>query len=80
MLEYKRPQTLGNFFTCYKKLSFGAHECKSEGISGPNVCGNHGSHNSMVPLMKHIRTLNGERRLTQKLQRLWYLRGMLQKL
>ena len=30
-------------------------------------CGNHGLHNFMVPLMKHIRTLNGERHLTQKL-------------
>ena len=36
----------------------------------------------MVPLKKHIRTPNGERRLTPKIevQRLWDLRGMSQKL
>ena len=71
MLAYKRPQTLGNFVTCYKKLSFNPHEGKDRGISGPcgkcALCGNHGSHNSMAPLMKHIPTPNGERRLTQKL-------------
>ena len=32
-----------------------------------SLCGNHGSHNSVVPLMKHIRTLDGKRRLIQKL-------------
>ena len=31
------------------------------------LCGNLGSHNSMARLMKHIRTPNGESRLTQKL-------------
>ena len=55
MLAYKRPQTLGNFGTCYKKPSFGPLESKDGGISGPcgkcALCGNHGSHNSMVPLM-----------------------------
>ena len=71
MLAYKRPQTLGNFVTCYKKLSFGPFESKDGGTSGP--CGkcalydNHGSHNSMVPLMKHIPTPNGVRPLNQKL-------------
>ena len=71
MLAYKRPQTLGNFVTRYKKLSFGLLEGKDGGISGPcgkcALCGNHGSHNSMVPLMKHLRTPNGVRPLTQKL-------------
>ena len=71
MLAYKRPQTLGNYVTCYKKLSFGPLEGKDGGISGPcgkcSLCGNHGSHNSMVPLMKHISTPNGVRPLTQKL-------------
>ena len=71
MLAYKRPQTVGNFVTCYKKLSFGPHEGKDGGISGPCVkcalCGNHGFHNSMIPLLKHIRTPNGVRPLTQKL-------------
>ena len=43
MLEYNRPQTLGNFVTWYEKLSFGAHKCKGGGIAGPNVCGNHDS-------------------------------------
>ena len=65
MLAYKRPQTLGNFVTCYKKLSFGSLEGKNGSISGPcgkcAPCGNHGSHNSMVPLMKHIGTPNGVR-------------------
>ena len=71
MLAYKRPQTVGNFVTCYKKLSFGPLESKDGGISEPcgkcALCGNHGSHSSMVPLMKHIRTPNGVRPLTQKL-------------
>ena len=71
MLAYKRPQTLGNFVTCYKKLSFGPLESKDGGISGPcgkcALCGNHGSHSSIVPLMKHIRTPNGVRPLIQKL-------------
>ena len=71
MLAYQRPQTLGNFVACYKKLSFGPLEGKDGGISGPcgkcALCGNHGSHNSMVLLMKHIRTPNGVRPLTQKL-------------
>ena len=71
MHAYTRSQTLGNFVTCYKKLSFGLLEGKDGGISGPcgkcALCGNHGSHNSMVPLMKHIRTPNGVRSLTQKL-------------
>ena len=71
MLAYKRSQTLGNFVTCYKKLSFGALEGKNGGICGPYgkcaLCGNHGSHNFMVPLMKHIRTSNGVRPLIQKL-------------
>ena len=71
MLAYKRPQILGNFVTCYKKLSFGPHEDRNGGIFGP--CGkcalydNHGSRNSMVPLLKHIRIFNGERCLTQTL-------------
>ena len=71
MLAYKRPKTLGNFVTCYKKLLFSPHKGKDGGISGPcGKCalgGNHGSHNSMVPLMKHIRTLNGDGSLTQNL-------------
>ena len=71
MLAYKRPQTLSNFVTCYKKLLFGPHECKDGGISGPcgkcALCVDHCSHNSMVPPMKHIHTSSGERRLTQKL-------------
>ena len=71
MLANMGPQTLGNFFTCYKKLSFGFFEGKDEGISGPcgkcALCGNHGSHNSMVQLMKHIRTPNGVRPLTKNL-------------
>ena len=52
-----------------EKLSFSAYEGMD--IFGPcgrcALCGNHGSRNSMVPLMKHIRTPNGERRLKQKL-------------
>ena len=72
MLAYKRPQTLGNFVTCYKKLSFGSHEGWDGGISGPcgkcALYGNHGSHNSVVPLMKHIRTPTEERRLIRKLK------------
>ena len=86
MLAYKHPQTLGTFVTCYKKLSFGPLEGKDGGISGPcgkcALCDNHGSHNSVVPLMKHICTTNGVRALTPKtkLQRLWYLHRMLQKL
>ena len=31
MLAYKRPQTLGNFVTCYKKLSFSPNEGKKWG-------------------------------------------------
>ena len=71
MLAYKHPQTLGNFVARYKKLSFGPLEGKDGSISGPcgkcALWGNHGSHNSMVPLMKHIRTPNGVRPLTLKL-------------
>ena len=71
MLAYQRPQTLGNFVTCYRKLLFGPHEGNDGGISGPcskcALCGNHDAHNSMVQLMKYIRTPNGERRCTQKL-------------
>ena len=40
-------------------------------ISGPcgrcALCGDHGSLNFVVPLIKHIRTCNGEDRLSQKL-------------
>ena len=71
ILAYKRPQTLGNFVTCYKNLSSGPLEGKDGSISGPSnkcaLCGNHGSHNSMVPLIKDIRTPNGVRPLIQKL-------------
>ena len=71
IVAHQRPQTLGNFVNCYKKLSFGPLVGKDAGISGPcgkcALCGNHRSHNSMVPLMKHIRTPNGVRSLTQKL-------------
>ena len=71
MLAYKRLQTLGNFVTCYEKISLGPLEGKDGGISGPCVkcalCGNHGSHNSMVPLMKRIRPPNGVRPLTPKI-------------
>ena len=70
MLAYKRPQTFGNFVTCYKTLSFGPHESKDGGISGPcgkcAICGNHGSQNSMVPLVKYISTPNVERHLIPK--------------
>ena len=31
------------------------------------TCGNNGSHNFMIPIMKHIRTPNGERPLIQNL-------------
>ena len=71
MLAYKRPQTLGNFVNCYNMLSVGPLEGKDGSISV--TCGKcalggyHGSHNSMVPLLKHIRASNEERRLTQKL-------------
>ena len=71
MLAYKRPQTLGNFVPCYKKLSFGPLEGKNGGISWLcckcALCGYHGSHYSIILLMKHIRTPNGVRPLTQKL-------------
>ena len=71
MLAYKRPQKLGNFVTCYTKLLFDPLEGKDGGISKPfgkcALCGNHGLHNSVVPLMKHIHTTNGVRPLTQKL-------------
>ena len=70
MQEYKRPQTLCNYVTYYKKLSFGPLENKDGDIYGPGgkcaLCGNHGSHNYMVPLMKHIHTPTGVRPLTQK--------------
>ena len=85
-LVYKRPRILGNLIRCYRKLSFDLHESMDGGISEPYeecaLCGNHASYNSMVSLIKHIRTPNGERRLTQKLDSmvLWYLRGTLQKL
>ena len=35
MLAYKRPQTLGNLVTCYKKLSFGPVEGKDGAYLGP---------------------------------------------
>ena len=71
MHAYKRPQTLGNFVTCCKKLSSGLHKGKGGGVSDPcgkyALRGNNGSHNSMVPMIKHIRTPNGVRPLIQKL-------------
>ena len=85
-LVYKRPRILGNLVRCYRKLSFDLHESMDGDMSGPcgkcALCGNHASHNSMVSLIKYIRTPNGERRLTQKLDSMarWYLRGTLQKL
>ena len=85
-LAYKRPRMLGNLVTSYRKLSCGRHEGMKGSMSGP--CGkcalwdDYASHGSMVSLIKHIRTPNGKRRLTQKLNcmELWYLRGILQKL
>ena len=66
------PTTLGNLITCNRKLLFGPNEGIDGGISEPcgrsALCVNHGSHNSIGPLMKHIRTLNGERHLKQKLK------------
>ena len=66
-LAYKRPRTVGNVVTCYRKPSFGLHEAMSRLCDRCALCGNHGSQNSMAPSMKHIRTPNGERRLTAKL-------------
>ena len=81
-LVYKRPRILGNLIRCYRKLTFGLHEGMDGGMSGPcgkcALCSNHASHNSMVSLIKHIRTPDGERRLTQKLDCMglwWYLRA-----
>ena len=77
-LVYKRPRILGNPVRCYRKLSFDLHESKDGGMSGRcgkcALCGNHASRNSMVSLIKHIRTPNEECRLTQKLDcmGLWY--------
>ena len=71
MLAYKRSQILRNLVTCYRRLSFGAHEGLDGGMSGPcgtcALCGNGSSHNSMALMMKCIGTPNGKRRLTQKL-------------
>ena len=85
-LAYKRPRILGNLVTCYRKLTIGLHESMDGDVSGPcEKCamrGNYASHNSMVSLIKHIHTPNGECRLKQKLDcmGLWYLRGILYKL
>ena len=66
------PTDIGQFCHMLQKAwSFDPHESRDWGISGLfgkyALCVNHGSDKSMISLMKHIRTPNGERRLTQKL-------------